>query len=131
MTEAVAIDLPLEPESARRAREHLEPFRKALDETAFFDLRLLVSELVVEVLHDGERTHEQEIELRVELRDGRVHAEVAEGGDAFRLPSGHPEPGETGWGLYLVGRLASRWGIRREPQRSGVWLELPLAGRAT
>ena len=131
MTEAVAIDLPLEPESARRAREHLEPFRKALDEATFFDLRLLVSELVVEALLDEESTHDRWVELRVELRDGRVHAEVADGGDAFRIPPGHPQPGEAGWGLHLVGRLTNRWGIRRGPRRSGVWLELPAAGRAT
>src|SRR5688572_1505054 len=131
MRDAVAIDLPLEPASARRAREQLEPFRGALDEDAFVDLRLMVSELVVDVLLAEESSHDRRIELRAELRDGRVHAEVAEGRDAFRIPPGHPEPGEAGWGLYLVGRLASRWGIRREPQRSGVWLELPVAGRAT
>lgn len=131
MSDAVAIDLPLEPESARRAREQLEPFRKALDEDTFFDLRLLVSELVVEVLlDDEERTRDHEIELRAELRDGRIHVEVGEGEDAFRIPAGHPEPGEAGWCLYLVGRLTSRWGIRREPRRSSVWLELPLAGSA-
>ena len=50
MTNAVAVVLPLEPGSARRAREQLEPFRKSLDEMSFFDLRLLVSELVVEAL---------------------------------------------------------------------------------
>ena len=127
MTDAVAINLPLEPRSARRARKQLEPFRKALDETTFFDLRLLVSELVTEVLLDEEGSHDGWVELSVELRDGRVHAEVAEGGDAFRIPSGPPEPGEAGWGLYLVGRLTSRWGIRREPQRSSVWLEFPVA----
>jgi len=51
MTDVVAIDLPLEPESAPRAREELEPFRGALDETSFFDLRLLVTELVIEALN--------------------------------------------------------------------------------
>ncbi len=39
MSDAVAIDLPLEPASARRAREQLEPFRDALDEITFIDLR--------------------------------------------------------------------------------------------
>ena len=130
MTDAVAIDLPLEPGSAWRARQQLEPFRKALDETTFVDLRLLVNELVVEVLLDDEGASDRRVELRAELRDGRVHAEVAQDGDGFRVPPGRPEPGEVGWGLYLVGRLTSRWGIRREPQRSTVWLELPVAGNA-
>ena len=123
MHDAVAIDLPLEPGSARRAREQLLPFRKALDETTFFDLRLLVSELMVEALH-GKSAGDGEVELRAELRDDRVRVEVAEGGDAFRLPSRRPEPGEVGWALYLVARLSHRWGLRRGPERSLVWLEV-------
>src|SRR6266540_934282 len=121
MSDAVAIDLPLEPASGRRAREQLEPFREALDEITFFDLRLLVSELIVEALNAESETHNARVELRAELRDGRVRVEVAESGGAFRLPSRRPEPGEAGWGLYLVGRLSSRWGLRRGPERSSVW----------
>jgi anti-sigma regulatory factor (Ser/Thr protein kinase) len=124
MSDTVAIELPLEPASARRAREQLEPFREALDESTFIDLRLLVSELVVEALKAESGTHDASVELRAELGDGRVRVEVAESGGAFRLPPGRPEPGEVGWGLYLVARLSSRWGLRRSPQRSSVWLEL-------
>jgi anti-sigma regulatory factor (Ser/Thr protein kinase) len=128
MSHAVAIDLPLEPASAGRAREHLEPFRAALDESAFVDLRLLVSELMVEALHrkaEAENgTVDGTIELRAELRDDRVRVEVAQVGDTFRLPSRRPEPGEPGWGLYLVARLSNRWGLRRGPQKSLVWLEV-------
>ncbi|HXF00848.1 MAG TPA: ATP-binding protein [Solirubrobacterales bacterium] len=128
MSHAVAIDLPLEPASARRAREHLEPFREALDETAFFDLRLLVSELMVEALNgnaDGEngKAHGR-VALRAELRDDRVRVEVAQGDQAFRLPARRPEPGDVGWALYLVARLSNRWGLRRGPQQSLVWLEV-------
>jgi anti-sigma regulatory factor (Ser/Thr protein kinase) len=125
MTDAVAIDLPLEPLSARRAREQLEPFRKALDEISFFDLRLLVSELVIEALNAESSARGARIEMCVELRDDRVHAEISDGGAAYRLLPAHPEPGEPGWGLYLVRRLSRRWGVRREPERSMVWLEMP------
>ena len=128
MTNAVAVVLPLEPGSARRAREQLEPFRKSLEEMSFLDLRLLVSELVVEALNTESEAQGARIELWAELREDRVHVEVAEGGAAFRLPSRRPEPGEAGWGLHLVRRLSSRWGIRREPERASVWLEMPLAG---
>jgi hypothetical protein len=129
MSDAVAIELPLEPASARRAREQLEPFREALDEISFFDLRLLVSELIVEALNAESGNHDARVGLRAELRGGRVRVEVAEGDGAFRLPSRRPEPGEAGWGLYLVGRLSSRWGLRRGPERSSVWLEVTRSGR--
>jgi anti-sigma regulatory factor (Ser/Thr protein kinase) len=128
MSDAIAIDLPLEPESARRAREELEPFRKVLDETTFFDLRLLVSELLVEALNADPHAEGGRVELRAELSDDRVHAEVADGGEAFRLPPQRPEPGDAGWGVYLVGRVSSRWGLRRTPERSAVWLEIARAG---
>ena len=124
MSDAVAINLPLEPASARRAREHLDAFREALDEITFIDLRLLVSELVVEALNAESEAHDVKVELRAELRDGRVRVEVANGGGAFRIPPRRPEPGEVGWGLYLVARLSRSWGLRRGPERSSVWLEV-------
>jgi anti-sigma regulatory factor (Ser/Thr protein kinase) len=127
MTEAVAIDLPPEPESARRAREQLKPFRASVGESTFIDLCLLVDELVVEALHgppDGDGAAPTGIQLRAELERDRVHVVVAEGGDAYRLPSRRPEPGDPGFGLHLVQRLSDRWGIRREGGRAIVWLEL-------
>ena len=125
MTEPVFSDLPLETESARRARELLEPFRNALGEASFTDLRLLMSELVVEALNAEREAPQRRLEMRVELREDRIHAQISADRAAYRLPSRHPEPGEAGWALYLVRRLSSRWGIRREPERSLVWLEMP------
>jgi anti-sigma regulatory factor (Ser/Thr protein kinase) len=125
MSDAVAIELPLEPDSARRARERLKPFRGALDETTFLDLRLLVDELVVEALlgsNEGAEPHE--IQVRAELDGGRVRVVVAEGHDSYRLPSRRPDPGEPGFALHLVQRLSDRWGIRRDRNRATVWLEL-------
>ena len=94
------------------------------DEITFFDLRLLVTELIVEALNAESETNNAKVGLRAEFHDGRVRVEVAEGDGAFRLPSRRPEPGEAGWGLYLVGRLSSRWGLRRGPEGSSVWLEV-------
>src|SRR5215208_2483035 len=122
MTEAVAIELPPEPDSARRAREHLKSFRDAIDEVAFIDLCLLVDELVVEALRSP--VHSNDIELRAELEGNRVHVVVAEGGGAYRLPSRRPEPGDPGFGLHLVQELSDRWGLRRDRGRAMVWLEL-------
>jgi hypothetical protein len=125
MTEPVCSDLPLETESARRARELLEPFRGALGESSFFDLRLLISELVVEALNAEPGPLRMRLRMRVELRQDRVHAQISADRGAYWLPSRHPQPGEPGWALYLVRRLSSRWGVRREPERSLVWLEMP------
>ena len=128
MNEAVAIDLPREPESARRAREQLKPFRGSMDDTSFIDLCLLVDELVVEALHDSGDAGPGPIKLRAEFDGDRVRVVVAEGGDAYRLPSRRPEPGDPGFGLHLVQRLSDRWGMRRDRDNATVWLE--MLGRA-
>jgi anti-sigma regulatory factor (Ser/Thr protein kinase) len=128
MSEAVAIDLPLEPESARRAREQLKSFRRSVDESTFIDLCLLVNELVVEALHgswDGfDAAAPYDIRLRAQLDQDRVHVVVEEGGGAYHLPSRRPEPGDPGYGLHLVQRLSDRWGIRRDRDQATVWLDL-------
>jgi anti-sigma regulatory factor (Ser/Thr protein kinase) len=126
MNESVAIDLPLEPESARRARNQLKPFRDVLDETSFIDLCLLVDELVVEALHGHDEGMPAPLKLRAELDGNRVRVAVAEGGGSYRLPSRRPEPGDPGFGLHLVQRLSDRWGMRRERNRATVWLEMML-----
>ena len=122
MSDAVAIDLPLEAASARRAREHLEPFREALDETTFVDLRLLVSELVVDALNAESQSHDATVQLRAELNGGRVRVEVAESGGAFRFPPRSPEPGEAGWGVYLVRdcAVAGAYGAVRRGRACGL-----------
>jgi len=66
MSETVAIDLPAEPDSARRARKQLEVFRASVDEVSFVDLCLLVDELVVEALRDRNGATGEPIELRAE-----------------------------------------------------------------
>jgi hypothetical protein len=35
-------------------------------------------------------------------------------------------PESSGWGLYLVERLAERWGVDRRPDGNEVWFELAL-----
>jgi two-component sensor histidine kinase len=124
MSETVAIHLPPEPESARRAREQLEAFRASLDEVSFVDLCLLVDELVVEALRARDGAKDEPIELRAERDGDRVRVAIAEGGGAYRLPSRRPEPGDPGFGLHLVQRLSYRWGMRRDRDRATVWLEM-------
>jgi signal transduction histidine kinase len=127
MTDAVAIHLPAEPESAGRAREGLEPFRGALNERSFTDLRLLVSELVIEALGAERDSDGERIGLRAELRKDRVRVEVTEGGAAYRLRSGRLDPGDSGWGLQLVRQLSARWELRREGAKTTVSFEMPLS----
>jgi anti-sigma regulatory factor (Ser/Thr protein kinase) len=126
MAQAIAIDLAREPQSAREARKALEAFRDSLDEISFIDMRLLVSELVGEAVREEGGDGPGSITVRAQIRDGNVWVEASEGADAYYVSSGRPNPGEKGWGIALVQRLSSRWGIRREKARvSTIWFEMP------
>ena len=125
--ETVSVVLPLEPESASRARRAVQACRESLDRASFLDLELLISELVAEALIARPRSPGATLGLQAELRDDRVNVEVVTDAEAYRLPPRLPEPGEPGWGLHLVRRLADRWGVRREVGMAGAWLEMRRA----
>jgi anti-sigma regulatory factor (Ser/Thr protein kinase) len=91
------------------------------------DLRLIVSELVTNVVRHAALDPGQEMELRGDLRQGRVRVEVSDPGEGFD-PAIAPAPDRgSGWGLYILDRLAHRWGVvRNEP--NVVWFELEIDG---
>ena len=91
------------------------------------DLRLIVSELVTNVVRHAALDPEQEMELRVDLAHGRVRVEVSDPGTGFQ-PQLTPAPDRgSGWGLYILDRLAQRWGaVGGKP--NVVWFELDLDG---
>jgi hypothetical protein len=119
---SIAIELPLEPASARRARAALDPLRAHVDDSSFDVLRLLVSELVCDALAIQPANPGTPIALRAEVRDGSAMVRVD--GAAIRLPARKPELGNPGWGVYLVQRLATRWGAVRDWDGMQVWFDL-------
>jgi anti-sigma regulatory factor (Ser/Thr protein kinase) len=123
--------LPLNPRAGSAARRFVEPFRENLDPESFERLRLLVSELVNNSMKHSGRPEGDPIVLTVELENRQVRAEVVDrgaGGDVLRTSPG--ARGESGWGLFLVDRLADTWGYSGEgPTR--VWFTLPTRSRGT
>ena len=111
------------PEAIPAARKALDGFDGLIDRTVWEDLRLLVTELVTNgVRHGSERGA---VEVAVALDDEKVRVEVSDAGRGFTPPDA-PMPrsdGSGGWGLQLVDRVASTWGVS---VRDGtcVWFEL-------
>ena len=126
--ETVSVVLPLEPESASRARRAVGACRKSLDRASFLDLELLINELVAEALIARPRSPGAMLGLQADPRDDRVNVEVVTDAEAYRLPPRLPEAGEPGWGLHLVRMLADRWGVRREVGMAGAWIEMRRGG---
>lgn len=111
------------PSQARRAVRDLglpAPLRD--------DAVLLVSELVTNSLRHSGIGPEEDIDVRLVRAPSRLRVEVSDRAGASRGPiagSIKPRPGQTsGWGLFLVDRLAVRWGSAPGHH----WFELEIPG---
>jgi anti-sigma regulatory factor (Ser/Thr protein kinase) len=117
------------PEAAAKARRALSRMRADIDPPLMETLRLLVTELVSNsVRHARSET----VILRVLVGRSAVVTEVTDEGPGFDPtgagdhPTGAGQPGtdESGWGLFLVERLAHRWGVNQNANVTRVWFEL-------
>lgn len=108
------------PAAARRAIEDLRPICGA---DAVADARLLVSELVTNSVQHGRG---DSIVLHVDAGlPGVLRCEVIDDGHGFVPRARRQSATVGGWGLDLVERIASSWGVREGSTH--VWFELPTA----
>jgi anti-sigma regulatory factor (Ser/Thr protein kinase) len=84
--------------------------------------RLLVSELVTNsILHGGASGP---LEVCMDAQADRLYVEVRDSGSGFApRPRAMASAGTGGFGLFLVERLADRWGVARDGS-TRVWFEL-------
>jgi len=121
--ERMEVQLPLEPESAQRARSAIAPLGAHADVSSFDDVRLMVSELVADALAADPRPTGGAITLEAQVSGGVTHVKVRFDGLSLRLPARKPQPADPGWGVYLVQTLATRWGAQHANGSTYVWFE--------
>jgi anti-sigma regulatory factor (Ser/Thr protein kinase) len=118
--------LPLGPEAPAQARRLLDTLE--LGSATREKIALLVSELVTNaVLHSGASTGAR-LSVTIACEGDCIAAEVLDPGPGFHWDRKNPDltqPG--GLGLFLVDRMADRWGIRRR-SGSSVWFECRRQG---
>jgi anti-sigma regulatory factor (Ser/Thr protein kinase) len=121
----VEIELPPAPASVARARDGLEPLRGSVADGTLEDVRLLISEIVTNSVRHAGLEPADRVAVRVIADPRRVRAEVLDSGPGFEAPRRGPSTGSgSGWGLYLVERVADRWGVERRGGRTRVWFEI-------
>ena len=111
------------PEAIPAARQALDGLVGQLERPTWEDLRLLVSELVTNGVRHGSQRGPVTVSVAVE--DETVRVDVSDGGRGFTPPEA-PMPradGTGGWGLQLVDRVATRWGVKVD-HATCVWFEL-------
>jgi two-component sensor histidine kinase len=124
--------LRLEPdvEAAGKAREALEQLEEHIEEGVLQDMHLLVTELVTNSVRHADAAADEPVHVEVSVGGDRVFVAVEDGGRGFEpSPRSADSPRDAGWGLHLVERLSSRWGVTGDG-RTRVWLELARDGRA-
>jgi anti-sigma regulatory factor (Ser/Thr protein kinase) len=112
--------VPQAPGVARRALDGLSAQLRGglLDE-----VRLLVSELVTNSYRHGAVGPGGWIRLQVDVTLGTLRVEVCDSGPGFDPAPRTTGGDESGWGLYLVRRIADRWGVSAS-DTCCVWFEI-------
>ena len=124
----IRVALEPTPESVPLARAAVAPLAQRLGAQQYDDLRLLVTELVTNCVRHAGLTGPDNIQLQVLIRGDVLRVEVRDPGAGFDPDVAEPLPDQVGgWGLYIVERLADRWGIRPEGDGTAVWLEKDLS----
>ena len=123
MDDELRLTFPGGRDAPTRARYALLALDGALAEIRE-TIRLLVTELVSNsVLHAG-ADDQSSIELKVQASADVVRVEVRDCGPGFEpVPTEPDRQHGGGFGLFLVNKLADRWGVETEkPTR--VWFEV-------
>jgi anti-sigma regulatory factor (Ser/Thr protein kinase) len=124
--QTISVEFDSGPSAAGSARNALLALDGRVDEQLLEDVRLLVSELVTNSVRHPRIPPGALVRIDVQLTPAVVRVEVADEGAGFA-----PRPRDLdrnrpgGWGLYLVDRLADRWGVIRKGL-TRVWFEIDL-----
>jgi anti-sigma regulatory factor (Ser/Thr protein kinase) len=120
------LSVPARPESLGAVRQALD--RLGLPPDSVDEARLLVTELVSNSIRHAGMGPDDLVRVVAERSGAVVRISVSDTGPG--IPAGvagsiRPSPGaRAGWGLFLVDRMAARWGT--DPGDGTVWFELEL-----
>jgi anti-sigma regulatory factor (Ser/Thr protein kinase) len=91
------------------------------------DAMLLTSELVTNAVRHAGHAAEDPIEVTVSVDERSLRVTVRDRGPGFDPDELDARSGEGGWGLDLVRRLSSRWGVDSGDHGNDVWFAIDLA----
>ena len=127
----IALRLRPDLQSPAEARKSLEALRVSFDDPVVDDAALLLSEVVTNSVRHADLDVSESIEVRIRGSRSMLHVDVIDPGPGFETKAASSPPeADGGWGLWLLDRLATRWGVERE-DRTRVWFDLAPRVSAT
>jgi anti-sigma regulatory factor (Ser/Thr protein kinase) len=95
-----------------------------LDGSLAQSLILLVSEVVSNAVRHSKGDPDAPIELSAAFGERAIRVVVTDAGDGFEPRPRDPARTHDGYGLYLLEKVSSRWGVESKGDTK-VWFELP------
>jgi anti-anti-sigma factor len=126
------VQYPAEPSTVPTARKAFAEAFADLPDDLLENGKIVLSELVTNAVRHGADPDDGWVHLVVHHVPMGMRIEVTDSGESTSEPvlrSG-TEARTSGWGLFLVARLAERWGVERD-QTTTVWCELDLSAAAS
>jgi anti-sigma regulatory factor (Ser/Thr protein kinase) len=123
-------DLPRSLEAPGLGRHLLTRALEEVSEPALQDILLVLTELVTNSVRHSPAGPERAVEVGLTIDHGMLTLEVCDPGwgiDTDIVPEPRGLEG-GGWGLVLVDRLSTRWGVRANDHMC-VWAEFDLDDR--
>ena len=127
---ASTLRLPRRPDAAFAARQAVDALAAQLDEILLSDVRLLVTELIASRVQRPAGTAASWVELDMEMNNGHLRVELRDYGQRWVFepsPFTFEPESSSGWGLYLIDRLADRWALERGESSARIWFELDIS----
>jgi len=117
--------IPADLRAPYQARRWIGDLQMPLAPNRADAVELLVAELVTASVKHAMADGVQSIELVLQAQDGVVHLDVSDPARRV-LPEVPERPDDvTGFGFYLVDKLADRWGMVADGA-PGLWFELDI-----
>ncbi|MGH2872772.1 MAG: ATP-binding protein [Solirubrobacteraceae bacterium] len=125
----LTLELKRDPEAPSLARAAIVGFCEAreLSPATIATVTLLVSEVVTNAVVHPDAEPPGAVALNAYADPGTIRVEVSDQGGGFTPRLHDPSRLEGGYGLYLVDKEATRWGVEAAPKTT-VWFEVATAG---
>ena len=123
--QSLVFELPATPAAVSAARRALLAASGGLPSTVRDDVLLLLTELVSNAVRHAEAGAGRWVRVELEQWARMIRVAVFDEGTGFTAEAPHPERDRSGgWGLFLIDRIADRWGITPTPSGTCAWFEI-------